>query len=275
MSRIKIPKFETQGADFESSGFYAAADWRYELLVDYLKLSPSYSLVCRDEKTPINANERPKDWKLLMATFADFGNVHKIRESQWWASKGRSLFGIKAVKSETFVVGLSEKNFIANDDYEIADQIWQSMSKPETLVIAIPLNQSKFQVMKQFREIIKATDFKSHASSIEPKYKLQSSKLREFTLAHGITALKAYKRGKQLWEIGYQLELSPASVLNIEQGRDVAIAKSYLQIQASKLVHKAELIAENAARGRFPSDKAFPEAILISNKRKVGRPRNS
>ena len=53
---------------------------------------------------------------------------------------------------------------------------------------------------------------------------------------------------------------------------DVSAAKSYLQIMASKLIHKAELIAENAARGRFPSDKSFPEAVLVSNQRKVGRP---
>jgi hypothetical protein len=44
---------------------------------------------------------------------------------------------------------------------------------------------------------------------------------------------------------------------------------------ASKLIHKAELIAENAARGRFPSDKSFPEAVLVSNQRKVGRPKKT
>jgi hypothetical protein len=77
----------------------------------------------------------------------------------------------------------------------------------------------------------------------------------------------------QLWEIGYQLGLSEASSLEIVNGKDIAINKAYLQIMASKLIHKAELIAENAARGRFPSDKAFPEAMLVSNQRKVGRPK--
>jgi len=32
------------------------------------------------------------------------------------------------------------------------------------------------------------------------------------------------------------------------------------------------LVAENAARGRFPSDKNFSEAITTPYKRKAGRP---
>jgi hypothetical protein len=99
--------------------------------------------------------------------------------------------------------------------------------------------------------------------------------LREHTLAHGVTALKLYKGGMQLWEIGYQLGLSELSSRDIDDGKDLSVAKSYLQIMASKLIHKAELIAENAARGRFPSDKSFPEVLLMSNQRKVGRPKKT
>ena len=273
MSRKAIPKFISQGSDFTDSGLHAAHDWRYELLVDYLKLSPSYSLACSEKKSLLKASQLPKDWKKVMATYSDFGNVHKIRESQWWTSVGQHLFGIKAAKSEVFVLGHSAEELVLNEDMKQAGQAWSEMSKPKSMVIVIPINQTKLSALKQIREIIKQTEFTVSKSAIEPKYKLLPTKLREHTLAHGVTALKLYKGGMQLWEIGYQLGLSEVSSRDIDDGKDLSVAKSYLQTLASKLIHKAELIAENAARGRFPSDKAFTEAVLVSNQRKVGRPR--
>ena len=42
-----------------------------------------------------------------------------------------------------------------------------------------------------------------------------------------------------------------------------------------ELVKIASLVAENAARGRFPSKKMFPEAMLESYERDAGRPKGS
>jgi len=44
--RQKLPRFEAQESRWEHSGLFAASDWRYDALVDYLKLSPSFKLVC-------------------------------------------------------------------------------------------------------------------------------------------------------------------------------------------------------------------------------------
>lgn len=270
-----IPRYEKQGSDFSRTGIHAAPDWRYELLVDYLKLSPSYRLVCRGGYAELKPSQLPKDWKQVLATYSDFGNVYKIRESQWWPMVGRHLFGVKAAKSETFTLGTSAKELVSEVNLEAARQRWSEMAEPQSLVIAIPMNQTKLAALRQIREILKATEFNGSAASIKPKYTLLPSKLREFTLAHGVTALKAYKSGVPLWKIGYSLGLSEASCQDFDTGTEMALAKSYLSILASKLIHKAELIAENAARGRFPSDKSFPEAILVSNQRKVGRPKKS
>lgn len=270
-----IPRFEKQGSDFSRTGIHAAPDWRYELLVDYLKLSPSYRLVCRGGYAELKPSQLPKDWKQVLATYSDFGNVYKIRESQWWPIVGRHLFGVKAAKSETFTLGTSAKELVSEVNLEAARKRWSEMAEPQSLVIAIPMNQTKLAASRQIREILKATEFNGSPMPIKPKYTFLPSKLREFTLAHGVTALKAYNAGIHLWEIGYTLGLSEASCRDVDAGTEVALAKSYLSILASKLIHKAELIAENAARGRFPSDKAFPEAILVSNQRKVGRPKKS
>ena len=283
-NRQKLPRFELQGSSWEESGLFAASDWRYEALGDYLKLSPSYKLVCEwarkgSKALPPNA---PKDWKQIVKTYEDFGDVWRIPESRWWKSRGAALFGIKAAKTQSFVVGNSDATHLINSNTAAQSQnTWQDMGKPECLVLAIPTNQTKQMALKQINAIVRAGNFTSTKPRlIKPKYELIRSKLREPTIKLGTMALKMYQLGYPLWLIGNQLELSAAHHIELDyEGNpnanelNLAEKKIRLQILASKLVAKAELIAENAARGLYPTDAACRYAIKFkSATRKVGRP---
>jgi hypothetical protein len=283
-NRPKLPRFELQGSSWEESGLFAASDWRYEALVDYLKLSPSYKLVCEwarkgSKAIPLNA---PKDWKQLVKTYEDFGDVWRIPESRWWDSCGKALFGIKAAKAQTFVIGHSDEAALINSKTATQSQkMWQDMAKPDCLVIAIPTNQTKQMALKQINAIVRAGNFVSTKPRlIKPKYELIRSKLREPTIKLGTMALKMYQLGWPLWIIGNQLDLSPAHYIKLDdEGNpnanelNLAEKKIRLQILASKLVAKAELISENSARGLYPTDAPFKYAIKFeSATRKVGRP---
>ena len=283
-NRQKLPSFELQGSSWEESGLFAASDWRYEALGDYLKLSPSYKLVCEwarkgSKALPPNA---PKDWKQIVKTYEDFGDVWRIPESRWWESRGKALFGIKAAKAQTFVIGHSDSVYLMNSKTSIQSQkMWQDMANPECLVIAIPTNQTKQIALKQISAIVRANKFvSSKPKLVKPKYELIRSKLREPTIKLGTIALKMYQLGYPLWLIGNQLALSPAHHIELDdEGNpnanelNLAEKKIRLQILASKLVAKAELIAENAARGLYPTDAACRYAIKFeSATRKVGRP---
>uniref|UniRef100_UPI0040483357 hypothetical protein n=1 Tax=Polynucleobacter sp. TaxID=2029855 RepID=UPI0040483357 len=283
-NRQKLPLFELQGSSWEESGLFAASDWRYEALVDYLKLSPSYKLICEwarkgSKAIPINA---PKDWKQLVKTHEDFGDVWRIPESRWWDSRGKALFGIKAAKAQTFIVGNSNGSSLINSKTSTQSQkTWQDMGNPECLVLAIPTNQTKQMALKQITAIVRADNFAStKPKMIKPKYELIRSKLREPTIKLGTIALKMYQNGYPLWMIGNQLALSPAHHIELDdEGNpnanelNLAEKKVRLQILASKLVTKAELIAENVARGLYPTDAPNRYAIKFeSATRKVGRP---
>jgi hypothetical protein len=283
-NRQKSPRFELQGSSWEESGLFAASDWRYEALVDYLKLSPSYKLVCEwarkgSKAIPKNA---PKDWKLLVKTYEDFGDVWRIPESRWWKSRGVALFGIKAAKAQTFTVGNSDSVQLINSKTAAQSQkTWQDMGSPECLVLAIPMNQTKQLALKQITAIVRAGNFVSTKPKlIKPKYELIRSKLREPTIKLGIMALKMYQFGSPLWLIGNRLALSPAHHIELDdEGNpnpnelNLAEKKIRLQILASKLINKAELIAENAARGLYPTDAPCRYSIkFTSATRKVGRP---
>ena len=283
-NRQKLPRFELQGSSWEESGLFTASDWRYEALVDYLKLSSSYKLVCEwarkgSKAIPINA---PKDWKQLVKTYEDFGDVWRIPESRWWDSRGKALFGIKAAKSQTFVAGNSDNSTLINSKTATQSQkTWQDMGKPECLVLAIPTNQTKQMALKQINAIVRAGNFVStNPRLVKPKYELIRSKLREPTIKLGTIALKIYQNGYPLWMIGNQLDLSPAHHIELDDDGNphanelnLAEKKIRLQILASKLVAKAELISENAARGLYPTDTPCRYAIKFeSATRKVGRP---
>ena len=286
-NRQKLPRFELQGSSWEASGLFAASDWRYEALVDYLKLSPSYKLVCewarKGSKTiPINA---PKDWKLIVRTYEDFGDVWRIPESRWWDSSGKALFGIKAAKTQTFTVGLSNTSgLISSQSSANSHKLWEDMAKPDCLVIAIPTNQTKEMALKQITTIVRGNTFTStRPIQVKAKYELIRSKLREPTIKLGTIALKLYQQGTPLWMIGNQLNLSPAHKILLDKKKipipeelNASEKRIRLGVLASKLIAKAELIAENAARGLYPTDAPCKYALrLESNTRKAGRPSKS
>lgn len=281
----KWPRFEEQGSDWEFNGLFAAKDWRYEALVDYLKLSPSYKLVCdwaKNRKNPIPA-QAPKDWKKILRTYDDFGNILRIRESAWWDERGRQLFGIRAAQTKTFTIGLSSSDKLIDDQLLTQAEIsWNQMARPDCLIISVPTIQTKQIALRQISAIIKNSEFKT-AKPIKAKYELVRSKLRESTIKLGISALKMYRRGAPLWVIANQLNLAPAYQIELDErgipdhsDLNIADKKIRLQIMASKLIAKAELIAENAARGIYPSDAPCKYAIkLSSTSRKAGRPAKS
>ena len=282
--RQKLPRFEAQESRWEETGIFATSDWRYDALVDYLKLSPSYKLVCEwikkgSKAIPKNA---PKDWSQLVKTYGDFGDVWRIPESRWWDSRGKALFGIKAAKAQTFVIGHSDDAALINGKLvSQSHKTWQDMAKPECLVIAIPTNQTKQMALKEISAIIRANTFtNSKPRPIKPKYELIRSKLREPTIKLGTIALKMYQLGAPLWHIGNTLNLSPAHHIQLDEDGhpksnelNLAEKKVRLGVLASKLINKAELIAENAARGLYPTDTPCRHAMKFESvTRKVGRP---
>ncbi|AWW50219.1 hypothetical protein POPA111323_09540 [Polynucleobacter paneuropaeus] len=283
-NRQKLPRFELQGSSWEESGLFAASDWRYEALVDYLKLSPSYKLVCELARkgSKVTPNNAPKDWNKIVKTFDDFGDVWRIPESRWWNSRGVALFGIKAAKPQTFIAGNSDDSALINSKTAVQSQkTWQDMGKPECLVLAIPTNQTKQMALKQISAIVRANTFVgSKPKLVKPSYELVRSKLREPTVKLGTIALKMHQKGYPLWLIGNQLALSPAHHIELDdEGNPIkdelslSEKKVRLGILASKLINKAELIAENAARGLFPTDTPCRHAIKFeSTTRKAGRP---
>lgn len=258
------------GANLEEHGLSAAPDWRYDLVCDYLKASPSYEAVrqaIRGKKHPLYP--LPTDAQAVHAVMRDFGDIYKIREADWWTSIGMQLFGVAAPLPETKLAGhLTKKT-------KSLSLAWPGN---DSVVLTLPLALSLSQALKQAKSILKSQNFSMPtAMPLKPKYSLTKSKLTRKTLQNGLTALRLYKSRQPLWRIGNMLELVPTLCFDESEHpadhlHKYAANKEVLSIAASRLIKTAALIAENAARGRFPSSQPFTEAVLNPYKRPAGRP---
>ena len=269
LGRKPLPRLISLGGDYEQAGFSVKPDLRYDLVCDYLKVSPSYEAVMRHLAKQKSPYPLPKDSKVVAKIVNDFGAIYKLREADWWEKIGMGLYGISAPLPSVKVNGVLDKQ-----NKELKNE-WRGVN---SVIAELPLNLTLPQALKQLRKQLADYQFSAALpKQTAPLYQLSNSKLRIDTLQNGLTALRLYKKGLPLWKIGNHLRLIPAQSF-IESEADEILEdelgdrKELLSIAASRLIRCASLIAENAARGIFPSDKNFSEAITTPYKRKAGRP---
>jgi hypothetical protein len=268
-------------ADIYLEGVDVVADWRYTLIVPYIMQSPSFIAV-RDKHigAVVQKKELPKDASLVLkiAERFDLLAVESCDDFttniDWWNRSGKFLYGTttETPKVEQVLIRAGKTGAIEFDkkSYPVI-----SLQVPLTLTATEALNQIK--LIFYIHTSINTLGFSTPISDKDvAEFQLHPSRLRQDTLTNGVKALAMYRDGTPLWKIGNDLRLSPNNAIdehdaNLDQ--DIAADKKrVLSIMARRLVKTAALVAENAARGRFPSDEPFPEAILSTFTRKAGRP---
>jgi len=259
-------------SSYDKTGMSVKPDWRYDLICDYLKASPSYEYVYRKSQGQKIPYSQPKDYKLVEQVLKDFGAIYKMNEITWWQQIGMQLYGIKAPTAKVTLAGELNEN---NKSISIDKSVYQS------LVFEIPLSMTISEAVKQVKQLAKAYDFaKSLPKMLKPKYQLEKIKLRQKNLQQGLQALRMYKKKMPLWKIGNRLNLVPSqtfdeALLETKMAYKYSANKEVMSIAASRLIKNAALVAENAARGRFPNNRQFKEAILTPYERGAGRPAGS
>jgi hypothetical protein len=262
-------KFKSLGSIFDDTGLSVSADRRYVLIQAYVSIGTSYRAVLLGAKGHAFGYTTPKDAKAVGQVFKDFGNPKQLKSKEWWSEIGSKLYGVAAPVGDIKVFGkLDSSNSSVTVKWRGAD----------SLVLKVPLNLTLPDAMKKLRKELEQHKFAEKLpAQLEPKYKLTNSKLSFATLLKGVLALNLYMKGKPLWYIGNYLSLIPAQAFSLTDEMkmipaELAYRKEMLSIAASRLVKKAILVAENAARGRFPCDKPFAEAQVDQYNRKAGRP---
>jgi hypothetical protein len=260
-------------------------DWRYHLVVPYMRLSSSH-LAVRDKYRGLKVDKSalPKDEELVFK-IADGFDVLSVEadddggdQTQWWERAGKYLYGYQnQIPSVTHLFAE------ANEAMKVRVG---GLGYP-SLALNVPFTLTMTEAISQIRRLFKIyeQDPDLHFGMELPDsyiahVKLEPSRLRQDTLVKGAAALAMHREGLPLWQIGNKLELSSDSffdekLMHTMKQDDLVDKKKVLSIMARRLIKTAALVAENAARGRFPSDKPFAEAMLSDYKRTAGRPKGS
>ena len=250
-------------------------DYRYSAMYWFLKLSPSLFAALRHLEGKKSPYPLPDDLEQVLPVAQDFRHIFRMDMPEWWRKHGKLLFGTPLPSSKFYVAGTVSAN---------RPSLTVMHDQHDAMVIRMALNQSKKDAMAalevELDGLIAKGQFGVKAgSTLAAKYGFTSKRIRRPTLAIGMEVLQYYqsKRVHPLWWIGNCFQVSPAMCLTDENvltldATEIAYRKQVLGITTSRIVNNAMLIAENAARGRFPCADPFPEAMTNVFERSVGRP---
>ncbi|MDO9277877.1 MAG: hypothetical protein Q7U05_04885 [Polaromonas sp.] len=262
-----------RGGDFSQPNWHAQPTAGYQLMFEFLRVSPTYELARKAKTKGLNNTDKarlPSDFERVLEMYDLFGDVNKVLFRTWWLQHGLQAFGnpfkkpaVHQVAVLAAGVGVSADQLNADLDFYLKNGRDEEGLNASVLV-ALPLNQKQSDVLKQIKKLL--DDLKApEILDTQAKVKLMGKRLHANAIFTGLRLLwlKSAKPNWELWRLGAKGNLSKSysGVLDpngprkskdaIEQ--DDRIIMSKITFRALK---KFEALAENAARGYFPSDQS-------------------
>jgi hypothetical protein len=258
-------------ADFNKPGWHTRPTVGFELMFEFLRLSPSYELARKANEEGLTADDKqklPADFKQVLTTYALFGNVQTTLFRSWWLQRGLKAFGNPHSKPKVHQFGFLPTGVDVQPStvMQNVDQLLTDTRRDEglgaALLLSVPLGRRKGEVLNEIGRLLDAHADKGGAA-VEPKLKLAGQRLRAKVLFNGVRLLwlKAAKPKWELWRLGTKAKVSRtyAKQLDVDAPRKVVdddemVSREMMSKVTYRALVKFEAIAENAARGRFPTD---------------------
>ena len=253
----------------------------------FLRLSPSYQLATKVRSGILNENDidqLPKDFKLVLKTYDDFGDVWASDYVTWTKDKWRKLFDANIVPPEAKTLALLREGEATLPEGRLDENLKRyfeqyrpSINYPMTFIMALPVIGNKKRILDEVSFLLdRYDDFIHNAPALysvpKPKYTLLITKIRNtvLKLSHQIILIKASNPHWRLWHIAIKLKISPTQSEIIKTSEKIRLAlkekgqkphssqkatdeKLFLNAVMGRYIRHAYLLAENAARGQFPS----------------------
>jgi hypothetical protein len=215
----------------------------HNLFFQYLIISPSYwkAHLIRKGQLTLSDKSLPKDIKKVIKIYDLFGDIFLTPFEVWWEATGCNLF--------------------------------YSGTDIRTLNIMIDITKSKISLLKQIEE--KIDDAQSRRkNAVKPKVSLAINKIQPFSLFEKLQLIeekaKAYRDQNpklENWKIALLANLETKWKSKLNEGSKPTSrnesARAYLGMLVSKNIAEAVAVAENAARGDFPSKVGAPSKMRL------------
>jgi hypothetical protein len=241
-------------------------DWRYPQLFDYLQVSPSYRLAHRiaTGRLARDARPLPADFDDVERTYDAFGSVYRCFFSEWWVKTAQFRFGASAKPAVHGLMKLTHGERIDEsqirqaltriDQYFVEER--PSEGLPAAVLVAIPVSHDRRRMLRAVAELIERELGPETAQEGVVEAKLINNKIRERTVALAMRTLHARVSSPKtpLYQVGNHLRLAPHYWTDPKRPRsdDQDVKRRLMEIVTARQLRRAYLLAEHAARGRFP-----------------------
>jgi hypothetical protein len=260
------------------------------LMVEFLRISPSYELARQirtkglDKKTQnklitqlyeaqgktlsaIDKQDVITGFQAVLATYDQFGDISTQSFDDWWQARGIYIYGTPFSKPLVKQIARIEKD----EDFEpMFNKVYEhyltktraAEGNPISLILGVPLGMPKADLLRQVSKLIDNAKVPLATKSARASKALAAKRLRSEPLFIQLRILmaKAQYPDMQLWKLGLWAKVSAkhAKTLDLKESKkkfEDAESKEHLAILTSRAFKNAKQVAENAARGSFPSSK--------------------
>jgi hypothetical protein len=260
------------------------------LMVEFLRISPSYELARQirskglDKKTQnklitqlyeaqgktLSAIDKQvviTEFQSVLATYDEIGDIATMTFDDWWQVRGIYIYGTPfskpLVKQITRIERDEDFEPLFYKPYEkYLTQIRAAEGNPTSLILGLPLGMPKADLLRQISKLIDNAKVPLANKSARASKALAAKRLRSEPLFIQLRILmaKAQYPDMQLWKVGLWAKVSAkhAKTLDLKESKkkfEDADSKEHLAILTSRAFKNAKQVAENAARGSFPSSK--------------------
>lgn len=241
--------------------------WGADLWLRFLQISPSYELARKCRAGELNGHETlPADFDNLLAVYDDLGDVQD--SSHDWTDRQYRFMGHFGSQSSTAQIGILRHDSPqrASDVMEGLEgylaQQWAIEGKPSAVIAAIPLGMGKAAIMKQIEAMLDKLAPDTHRlADGSPKYQMADKRndLHSVDRYYKVMRFKLRRPKLKNWQIGVMAKLSEAHKKEHLKARaarpdyDPTQDRNTLKELTSRALGRGHMIAENAARGVFPT----------------------
>lgn len=244
------------------------ADWRYPRFFDFLQVSPSYRLAHLIAAGRVKRSDQPlpADFAAVERTYAAFGDVTHTYFWDWWLRAAQYQFGVSLKPEARVLLKLDlrqqpAETDIAHAQTALSDYLFidrPAQGNQAAMVVALPVHTDRKTMLKAFERLLDEAYGSVRQQAGVAAFAVQRNKMREHTLRMALRVLRARAAlpNERLFVIGNRANVSPANVTG-EQRRRVNAEDSdkrkQMEIMTIRHLNRAYVLAENAARGLFPS----------------------
>lgn len=271
MKNIQTP-WNLLGSDFSLNGWHTEPTAAYQMMFEFLRLSPSYEHARLERTKGLSSaaiKKLPKDFDKVLSTYDLIGDVGHVPFRDWWINKGLKVFGKPYSKPDLHEIAVfangqeTDLLKVTRDVLNFLPNARKSEGLPATLVLSVPLEIKRTEILKKFRTLLDKHLEMNCEDLAKPKITIQGKRFHVYAMSKGLRLiwLKAEKPEWELWRLGAKANIS-SSYSKILDPLAPRKPKNAIEVDDRNILgkitfrslRKFERIAENAARGKFPCE---------------------